>query len=130
MAIKMNLDTIRASIKKKFDSFDIEFGTDVLKLRNPIRLPEKSRDALLAAVEGLGAKEKSEDGEEVEDKTLDSIREIVRIVASDAAIAERFLAAAAEASEDAEDDEILILSDVLSSYMEDQQVGEASPSEG
>ena len=54
----------------------------------------------------------------------------MRIVASDATVAERFLAAAAEASEDAEDDEILILSDVLSSYMEDQQVGEASPSEG
>lgn len=125
MAIKMNLDTIRASIKKKFDSFDIEFGDDVLKLRNPIRLPEKSRDALLAAVEGLGKKEEGE-----EDTTLASIREIVRIVASDSAVAERFLAAASEASEDAEDDEILILSDVLSSYMEDQNVGEVSPSEG
>lgn len=121
MAIKMNLDTIRASIKKKFDSFDIEFGTDVLKLRNPIRLPESAREDLLKAVEGLD----TEGGE-----TLNSIREIVRIVASDATVAERFLAAAAEASEDAEDDEILILSDVLSSYMEDQQVGEASPSEG
>lgn len=129
MAIKMNLDTIRASIKKKFDSFDIEFGDDVLKLRNPIRLPEKSRDALLVAVEGLGAK-KTEDGEEVEDGTLSAIREIVRIVASDAVVADRFLAAAAATSEDNEDDEILILSDVLSSYMEDQQVGEASPSEG
>lgn len=129
MAIKMNLDTIRASIKKKFDSFDIEFGNDVLKLRNPIRLPEKSRDALLVAVDGLGAK-KAEEGEEVEDTTLASIREIVRIVASDAEVAERFLAAASEASEDAEDDEILILSDVLSSYMEDQNVGEVSPSEG
>lgn len=121
MAIKMNLDTIRASIRKKFDSFDIEFGKDeVLKLRNPIRLPEKARDALLVAVDGLNSEETGE--------TLESIREIVRIVASDPVVAGKFLDAAMAVSEDAEDDELLILSDVLSAYMEDQQVGEASPS--
>ena len=131
MAIKMTLDSIRESVRKKFDSFDIEFGSDVLRLRNPLALPEKVRARMFEIVDTLDTFDTSDEDTSDENVNLEGFREAVReLVLTTAAnrhVAEKFLAEIAVDvdDEEAEDFEIHILIDVFGAYMSDQQVGEA-----
>ena len=128
MAMKMTLDTIRESVKKKFDSAEVEFNGQALRLRNPLVLPEKVRNELMEVINTLG----SDGDDELELVGFkEKVRSLIRLVASDRALADSFLAEIAVDGDEegAEDYELPILLEVFSGYMEDQQVGEASPSE-
>lgn len=129
MAFKVTLDSIREGIEKKYQSFDIEFGDDTLVLENPMRLSKTSRDAMLEVQKTI-APEKPKNGDEPKDVELDDVKmgfqEIIRITAKDKGVAESFIDEVAELGDP---DELLILSDVFSAYMESTQAGEASPSD-
>ena len=126
MAIKMTLDSIRESVRKKFDSFDVEFGSDVLRLRNPLALPEKVRARMFEIVDTFDTSDENVNLEGFRE----AVRELVLTTAADRHVAEKFLAEIAVDvdDEEAEDFELPILIDVFGAYMSDQQVGEAWPS--
>ncbi len=123
MAIKMTLDSIRESVRKKFDSFDVEFGSDVLRLRNPLALPEKVRARMFEIVDTFDTSDENVNLEGFRE----AVRELVLTTAADRHVAEKFLAEIAVDvdDEEAEDFELPILIDVFGAYMSDQQVGEA-----
>jgi len=126
MALKMNLDTIRESVKKKYDSAEVEFGSDTLRLRNPLVLPAKVREEMMTIVSSLGSEKDAEEEFDI-GGFKDRVRSLIRLVASDQHVAEKFLSAIAvdDAEEGAEDFELPILLEVFAGYMDDQQVGEA-----
>lgn len=108
-----SLDDIRAAAEKKYGSTDIELGDgDVLSLVNPLRLPKEKRTTLTKIQDSA-----NEDGAD----QGDVMREAIRIVASDASKAERFL--------DIAGDDLALLATVFSTYTEGGQMGEASASQ-
>ena len=113
--MKITLDSIRASIEKKYAAFELE---DIgLSLTNPLRLPKDDRAELLAFESQL---------DEVDDpeEQIALIGQLVTLVAKDKGKARSFLK-----SLEGDDDADVILLEIVSQYMEAQEVGEASPSE-
>lgn len=127
MAMKMNLDTIRESVKKKFDSAEVEFGGDTLRLRNPLVLPEKVRGDLIKLISSLGSDDDDDDKDVDVEQFKEKVRGLIRLVASDKHLAEKFLKSIAvdDTEDGAEDFELPILMEVFSGYMDEEQVGEA-----
>jgi hypothetical protein len=106
------LDDIRSAAEAKYGSTDIDLGNgDVLSLVNPLRLPKDKRDALTAIQESADERDNG-----------DVMRDAIRLVASNEAQAERFLAIVGE--------DLAMLATVFSAYTEGSQVGEASASQG
>lgn len=113
--MSITLDSIRASIEQKYATFDIE-GTGV-SLRNPLRLSREDRTTLFGYQDQL---DKLKDANE----QIALLAELLVLVSSDKAAARRLLK-----SLDGDPDADVILMEVINRYMEDQQAGEASPSE-
>lgn len=118
MAVKVTLDSIRAAIEQKFQTFDVPFGDQVLILENPMRLSDDQRSAMVEV-----SKVFSKDKEEISnDDLILAFSEVLTIAAKDEGVASDFLT---EVAKSGKTDEMLILSEVFTSYMDDQQVGEA-----
>ena len=113
--MKITLDSIRQSIETKYVTYDIDRGGgDIVSLRNPLRMPQSERSALVDIQKAMS--DENADTEE-------TLREMIRLVAADIHAANRLLA------DIAGPDEMAILTEVITGYMESQEVGEASPSE-
>ena len=114
----LTLDDIRAAVGRKYASTDIDFGgSDVLVLRNPIRLPKADRKALMSLQDSFDPAE----GDDELDGPKDAMKGAILIAAADKAVAEEFLAIVA----DEEGDELPLLTEVFTTYMSEGQVGEA-----
>ena len=114
----LTLDDIRAAVGRKYASTDIDFGgSDVLVLRNPIRLPKTDRKALMALQEKF---EPTEDDDEL-DGPKEAMKGVLLVAAADKAVAEEFLSLIAED----EGDELPVLTEVFTTYMNEGQVGDA-----
>jgi hypothetical protein len=108
------LDHFRAAAEAKYGSTDIDLGNgEILSLVNPLRLPKEKRETL-SNIQERANEEGADQG--------DVMREAIRIVASDAEKAERFLAIVG--------DDLAMLATVFTTYTEGAQVGEASASQG
>lgn len=105
------LDDIRAAAESKYGSTDINLGTRIVKLLNPLRLPKKQRDALIAVQERLNA-------EDADQEAL--LAEALSLVAESGAAAKALLAAVG--------DDLAVLVEVFARYSEGTQAGEASAS--
>lgn len=118
MSKTFTLDNFRDAAEAKYGSLPIEHEGETFSLRNVLRLPSADRKAISSAQDDV----KGEDGEDAdEDKALESLRKIVRIAADKKKPADKFLEAVGE------DAGILMV--IIEQYMEDTQVGEASPSQ-
>ncbi|MFG1602846.1 phage tail assembly protein [Actinoplanes sp. NPDC049265] len=105
------LDDIRAAAEVKYGSTDIDLGTRVVKLLNPLRLPKKQRAALIAVQEKLNAGDADQEA---------LLSEALSLVTETPAAAQALLAAIG--------DDLAVLVEVFSRYSEGTQVGEASAS--
>ena len=115
---KITLDSIRESINEKYDDFEVEGLLDVpLVLVSPLRMARADRRELMAFQERF-------DSVADIDEQLALMGDIVILAARDKAVAKRALKLI-EADPDAD----AILIEVISSFFEALQVGEASPSE-
>ena len=105
------LDDIRAAAEAKYGSTDIDLGTRIVKLLNPLRLGKKQRTALIAVQDKLNA-------EGADQEAL--LTEALSLVAESPAAAKALLAAVG--------DDLAVLVEVFSRYSEGTQAGEASAS--
>lgn len=105
------LDDIRAAAEAKYGSTDIDLGTRTVKLLNPLRLPKKQRDALMAVQEKLN-------GEGADQEAL--LSEALSLVADSPTAAKALLAAVGG--------DLAVLVEVFKRYSEGTQAGEASAS--
>lgn len=105
------LDDIRAAAERKYGSTDINVGTRIVKLLNPLRLPKARRSALIAVQEKLNA-------EGADQEAL--LREALGLVAESGTAAKALIAAVG--------DDLAVLVEVFARYSEGTQAGEASAS--
>lgn len=101
------LDDIRAAADAKYGSTDIEFGSDVLVLRNALKLSKEERKELMAT------QDKINDGADQDDLVIEALK----LVAADKAVAQKFLDLVAG--------DMTVLSEVFSRYTQGTQAGEA-----
>lgn len=105
------LDDIRAAAEAKYGSTDIDLGTRVVKLLNPLRLPKTRRTALVAVQDKLNA-------EGADQEAL--LAEALTLVAESAPAAKALLTAVGG--------DLAVLVEVFKHYSEGTQAGEASAS--
>ncbi|WP_042800927.1 phage tail assembly protein [Streptomyces sp. C] len=108
-----SLDDIRAAAERKYGSTDIEFGGDVVRLLNPLRLTKAKRDELMSVQDQLG----KEDSDQAA-----VLSQAIRVVAASEAAANKLLEAVG--------DDLAILAEIFGHYGESTQSGEASASQG
>lgn len=116
------LDQLRQDVERRYGDFEVELAEGVtLALRSPLRLSSDERhdlDGMFSAYQ-RAREETSEIA--VVDTTVDMLRDQIRILARDKAVADRFL------DSDSGSD-IAVLSVLVEHYNEETQAGEATPS--
>lgn len=113
----ITLDSIREKIEAKYASTDIQLSkTEVVKLRNPLRLPKAERARMMNLDKELEAVKDDIDGQ------LELIEEIISIAADPKHTPGKRLVE--EVGNDA-----AILLDIVDRYLGEQELGEASTSE-
>jgi hypothetical protein len=108
---QLTLDDIRAAAEAKYGSTDIAVDGRTVRLLNPLRLPKKRRDALMAVQEKLNA-----DGADQEAL----LAEALSTVAESPGAAKALLTAIGG--------DLAVLVELFRQYSEGTQVGEASAS--
>ncbi|MFC4089356.1 phage tail assembly protein [Micromonospora sp. GCM10011541] len=104
----MTLDDIRAAANAKYGSFDISLGELNVRLLNPLRMPKKNRDALMATQEKLGA-------DDADQEAL--LKEALNLVAETPAQAKALLKEVG--------DDLAVLATIFEGYVKGTQAGEA-----
>lgn len=112
MSKNFTLDDIREATEAKYGATTIEFGDESVDLRNPLRLTKDERAELRKAQKAMSADDA--DQEKV-------IADILTLAAKDKAQIKKLLSIVG--------DDLAILAEILRGWMEDAQVGEASPSQ-
>ncbi len=117
MSNVITLDSIREKIEAKYAATEIRLSqTEIVKLRNPLRLPKAERARLLNLDEEL-------DGVKGDiDAQLELIEEIIEIAADPKHTPGRRLV------EEVGNDAAMLL-EIVDSYLGEQELGEASTSE-
>lgn len=111
------LDDIRAAAEKKYGNFKVEIGGgEVVELRNALRLAKDERKELNRLQSDL-----DQDGEDEDADQGDSMAKVLRLVASDTKQADKLIAAIG--------DDLTVLAELFSQYVEATQPGEASGSQ-
>lgn len=129
----MSLDQIRESVQRKYEPLVIPFPERVLddaqedggepsyvvrervcKLVQVMRLDKDKRAELMNAQKAAG---KDDDAQYDENRTLETLRKIVRIVAENKADVEALLAVVG--------DDLAVLSEIVTTYTEATSAGEA-----
>lgn len=116
----ITLDTIRADIESKYAPVVIDLGDGAqVTLVQVLRLSKAKRKALLDAEK---AREENAKGDEEfnEDTTLEHLRSVLRLVATDTDEAEYLIELVG--------DDLVMLSEIINSWREGTQSGEASSS--
>lgn len=113
----ITLDKIRADIESKYAPVVIDLGDAKVTLTQVLRLSKAKRKALMDAEK---AREENSGEEFDEDGLLEHMRNILRIVATDTDEAEYLIETVG--------DDLVLLSEVITSWREDTQAGEASSS--
>ncbi|QPB09926.1 tape measure chaperone [Streptomyces phage Sitrop] len=103
-----SLDDIRSAAEAKYGSTDINFGDDVCRLLNPLRLPKAKRNELINIQSKL-------DGEDVDQEAV--LADAIRLVAESDKAAEKLLSAVG--------DDLAVLAQIFETYGEGTQAGEA-----
>lgn len=109
------LDSIRDAAEAQYGSTDITLGDDVVRLLNPLRLPQDDRSKLVGLQKELNGAAEDEDLDQVE-----LIQRAIRLVAENDAKATLLI--------DAIGDDLAVLAQVFETYGKATQVGEASAS--
>lgn len=112
----ITLDKLKADIEEKYAPVVIDAGDVQVTLVQVLRLSKAQRKALVDAEK---AQEKT-DGEFDEDATLERLRAVLRIAATDKDDVEFLI--------DALGDDLVLLSEVVNAWREGTQAGEASSS--
>ncbi|MGW3323881.1 phage tail assembly protein [Streptomyces virginiae] len=102
------LDDIRAAAEAKYGATEINFGDDVCRLLNPLRLPKEKRTELLAIQDQL-------DGEDADQEAV--LGQAIRLVAESQPAANKLLKAVGS--------DLAILAEIFETYGKGTQVGEA-----
>lgn len=118
---KITLSTIKSAVEAKFGSYviDLEDGHDPVELLHPIRLSDAKR-LELTEVAGSDDDDEADEGDVVERFT-----QILETVTATEAQHQRLLQALSPNGHI----DLGILTEVVQGYLEDQRVGEASPSQ-
>lgn len=116
----ITLDKIKADIEAKYAPVVIDLGDATVTLTQVMRLSKAKRAALVGLEKARETKDA--DGEDGfnEDATLDYLRDVLRLVATDKDEAEYLI--------DALGDDLVFLTEVVTAWREGTQAGEASPS--
>ena len=127
----ITLTSIRESIERQYVTSTLEIDEDiVVKLRNPMRLPDEDRKAMLEAHKVMGSDDSEDDSEDDTNasiaRSIDAVQKVLLLAVDplDRADLKRFLDSLVGSG-----DRLLILMEIVGAYMSEQQVGEASPSE-
>ncbi|WP_239163680.1 phage tail assembly protein [Paractinoplanes rishiriensis] len=107
------MDDIRCAAEAKYGSTDIDLGSRIVKLLNPLRLPKTRRLALVAVQEKLNT-------EGADQEAL--LSEALTLVAESSPAAKALMSAVG--------DDLAVLVEIFARYSEGTQAGEASPSAG
>lgn len=102
------LDDIRAAAEAKYGATEINFGDDVCRLLNPLRLAKEKRAQLLAIQDQL-------DGEDADQEEV--LGQAIRLVAESQPAANKLLKAVGS--------DLAILAEIFETYGKGTQVGEA-----
>ncbi|MFD7259319.1 phage tail assembly protein [Streptomyces sp. NPDC059874] len=102
------LDDIRAAAEAKYGATEINFGDDVCRLLNPLRLPKEKRAELLAIQDQL-------DGEDADQEEV--LVQAIRLVAESQAAANKLLKVVGS--------DLAILAQIFETYGQGTQAGEA-----
>lgn len=116
----ITLDSIRESLDNKYGAVEVDLGTSSVQLRNALRLSKEERKALMHVFDDVKGSD-GEDSEFDEDVTLESMREMIRLVSDTKEGAEKLIAALG--------DDLAMFVEVMNEYTKDQKLGEASASE-
>lgn len=123
----ITLTSIRESIERQYVTSTLEIDEDiVVKLRNPMRLPDEDRKAMLEAHKVMGSDDSEDDTNASIARSIDAVQKVLLLAVDplDRADLKRFLDSLVGSG-----DRLLILMEIVGAYMSEQQVGEASPSE-
>lgn len=115
----ITLDSIRESLDNKYGAVEVDMGTSSVQLRNALRLSKEERQKLMHVFDDV--KSDDNDDEFDEDVTLDSMREMIRLVSDTKEGAEELISALGE--------DLAMFVEVMGEYTKDQKLGEASASE-
>lgn len=117
---KITLSSIRQAAEAKYGTYtiDLEDGHDAVELLHPISLDDAKRGELLE----LGSKD---DDKEAEQETLGRLVRMLELVVATPRQHERLLASLSPRGYV----DLGLVGEVVNGYMEDQKVGEASPSQ-
>lgn len=115
----ITLDQLRSDIEAKYAPVVIEVGEHKVTLVQVLRLPKETRKALMDQERN---REKSSDGEDSfdEDGTVEHLRNVLRLVATDREEVEVLLGEVG--------DDLVLLSEIVNAWREGTQAGEASSS--
>lgn len=116
----ITLDSIRESLDNKYGAVEVDLGTSSVQLRNALRLSKEERKALMHVFDDVKSSD-DEDSEFDEDVTLESMREMIRLVSDTKEGAEKLITALG--------DDLAMFVEVMNEYTKDQKLGEASASE-
>lgn len=106
-----SLDDIRAAAEAKYGATEINFGTDVCRLLNPLRLSKEKRAELLKIQDQM-------DGEDVDQEEM--LAGAIRLVAESQPAANKLLKAVGS--------DLAVLAQIFQTYGDGTQAGEASAS--
>ncbi|MCY0933629.1 phage tail assembly protein [Streptomyces sp. H34-S4] len=102
------LDDIRAAAEAKYGATEINFGSDLCRLLNPLRLSKEKRAELLSIQDQL-------DGEDADQEEV--LSQAIRLVAESPQAATKLLKAVGS--------DLAILAEIFETYGKGTQVGEA-----
>lgn len=102
------LDDIRAAAEAKYGATEINFGSDICRLLNPLRLPKEKRAELLKFQDQL-------DGEDADQEEV--LGQAIRLVAESQPAANKLLKAVGS--------DLALLAQIFETYGKGTQVGEA-----
>ncbi|AWY07582.1 tail assembly chaperone [Streptomyces phage Yosif] len=103
---QFSLDDIRSAAEAKYGSTDINFGDDVCRLLNPLRLSKEKRAELMNIQSKL-------EGEDVDQETV--LADAIRLVAESDKAADKLLAAVGE--------DLAVLAQIFETYGSGTQAG-------
>lgn len=116
MSNVFTLDSMREEADNEFAPMKVEVGADTVSLRSILRLNKKNRETVMGLLRDMNSEEKSGGLEDI-DRIVGSIEKVIELVADNP---KPLLKAA--------DGDFAILKNILESWVEATQVGEAENS--
>jgi hypothetical protein len=113
-----SLDSLREELEKQYAPTQLDIGTEVITLRNIVRMPKKDRIKVQDLLEELGEIQKNED--HTEDQVTEAVQNVLVATAETVAKGQKLLKAIG--------DDVPLLMQVFDRWCAGEDLGEASDS--